>query len=147
MLSVLVSSGELTDAQVIAVCSDIRPYKVGDTVWVTAPGNLRTKMIVVAIEVDYVFVQPLISSGSGSPSALRVSRDRVRALDSIVCTLHQIGQAKIHAATYFPGAKVVPVITRSGGIQPNRAEFVAQFLREKSVSEYAEASQSNASKN
>jgi hypothetical protein len=84
MLSVLVSSGELTDAQVIAVCSDIRPYKVGDTVWVTASGNLRTKMLAVAIEVDYVFVQPLISSGSGSSSALRVSRERVRALDSIV---------------------------------------------------------------
>jgi hypothetical protein len=86
----------------------------------------------------------LVSPVAHTPKRIVVPIERVLAPGSVVCTLHQIKEAKIHAGKYFPGAKVAPVITRSGGIDPPRAKFVADFLRDKTVVEPVEASFSKA---
>ena len=56
--------------------------------------------------------------------------------DALECTLYQIGQAKKLSSSQFPGAKVTKVkAERRGGLAPERADFVANFLRDKTVVE------------
>jgi hypothetical protein len=64
----------------------------------------------------------------------------------VICTQHQVHQAKIHAKEKFPGARVEAVINTHCGIEPPRAEFVANFLRDATVVEPVEASLANAKK-
>ena len=145
MLSVLVSSGELTDAQVASLCSLTHPVKVGDVVIVSGTGAhdgaTRKHMKVAALNLDTASLSPLVGTQA---CPFEVPHAQYRSLHDVMCTSHQIHEAKIHALKTFPGAKVTPVITRTGGIDPVRATFVAGFLRDPTVVEVVEASLSKA---
>lgn len=145
MLSVLVSSGELTDAQVASLCSLTHPVKAGDIVVVSGTGAhdgaTRKHMKVAAINGDTASLSPLDGTQS---CPFEVPHAQYRSLNDVMCTSHQIHEAKVHALKKFPGAKVTPVITRPGGIDPVRATFVAGFLRDPTVVEVVEATLSKA---
>ena len=71
---------------------------------------------------------------------------RVFALDAVRCTQYQISAARTHGTSTFPGAKVAAVLNAHCGIAPDRAEFVAKYLRDSSVVEPVEMSLANATK-
>ena len=66
----------------------------------------------------------------------KVSVEKVVSVDAIQCTIHQIKEARKHAAEHFPGAKYDKgKAVRRGGLAPAEAQEVAEFLRDKSVVE------------
>ena len=148
ILSVLVSSA-LTDKEVISLCSECSPIVAGDTVSVLLHANARRNMIALAVADEGIKVvtiaNALSSQGENSDFEI-VPAKNVRVLGLVTCTLDQIKVAKLHAAVHYPGAKVTSVITRAGGISPERASFVAEFLRDKTVCEASEASLVNSSR-
>ena len=146
MLSVLVTSCDLTESQVISLCSHRNAVAVGDVVLVTGSGGTRTKMKVAAIHGDTTFLHPIESGDGADASPVEVSIAQCRSLNDVQCTSHQIRQAKIHALKKFSGAKFCPVITRTGGIDPVRAKYVAEFLRDPTVVEVVEATVAKARK-
>jgi len=157
MLSILVSNSGLTDRQVVDLCSDeLGPLKIDETVYVSAgKGRVRRAMKVVAVDVEAGTVT-LVPDDSVEPddASAESGDDRspetevfylsdVIAPGAVTCTPYQIQAAKIHTAKYFAGAHVTPTLTRAGGIDPDRASFVAEFLRRKDVVELVEGSLAN----
>ena len=146
MLSVLVSSGELTDAQVMQLCTLRIPVAVGNVVVVSVLGSKLSKMRVEAINGDIASLRPIDASEGGEIRLSEVPIVDCNGPNDVNCTKHQVSEAKIHALRKFPGAKVIPIISRPGGIDPVRAAFVAEFLRDTTVVEVVEASLANSKK-
>jgi len=142
MLSVLVASGMLTEKQIVDVCSTSIPLIVGDTVILKSKGNTRCKMLLVALDEtrSKAIVRPLEQDEEAMATNTEVDSERLFAIGSVICSANQVKAAKLHAAQYFPGARIKPVITRAGGIDPDRAHYVADFLRRKDVVEVVESS-------
>ena len=100
-------------------------------------------MKVAALNEETASLLPL---GSVAATPLEAKLAKCRSLNDVQCTSHQIHEAKLHAAKRFPGAKFTPIITRAGGIEPARASFVAEILRDPTVVETVEASLAKAGK-
>ena len=143
MLSVLVSSGELTDAQVMRLCTQRVPIVVGDVVVVSVLGSNQSKMKVASIDGDNASLLPFDAKEGTEVPLSQAPISDCQGRNDVDCTKYQISAAKVHALRKFPGAKVCPIISRPGGIDPVRAAFVAEFLRDPTVVEVVEASLAN----
>ena len=98
--------------------------------------------VVVAAEAEELGEEAMEEGEGGGETddrgqaTVEVPVAQVRSVDSIVCTMHQIGEARRHALEHFPGAKYTKVKpVRKGGLGPAEAKEVAEFLRDKTVVE------------
>ena len=130
ILSMLVSMQSVKHDTIQRVCSFIPTLKLRDQVYVTRGPNLRTAGMVMALGPSGVtVVSPNLSEG---PELLPLKH--VVRQDAILCTQHQIKAATHHARERFPGAAVLAIeIVRAGNLSPERAEAVANFLRDPTV--------------
>ena len=127
----------------MAAASDIPKLEPGNLVKVTVGPNKRRLGTVERATDGKVVVQ----FQDGGESSFEFPFDKVLHADAIVCTSHEIRQAKYHAREQFPGARVGKVKRLvGGGISPERANFVAQFLRDPTVVEPVEGSLKNSAK-
>ena len=101
-----------------------------DRVFVKRGPNLRTCAVVVSTtDTHVVIVGPTLHEGCETLLLEKVVRH-----DAIECTQHQISAATHHAHERFPGAAVLKEeILRAGNLTPERAEAVANFLRDPTV--------------
>jgi hypothetical protein len=129
ILSLLVSM-RVDHRTIKRVCSFLPTLEAADQVYVKRGPNLRTGAVVVSTtKTHVVVVGPTLSVGCETFPLEHVVRH-----DAIECTQHQISRATHHAAERFPGAAVLKEeIIRAGNLSPERAEAVANFLRDPTV--------------
>jgi hypothetical protein len=104
MLSVLVSSGELTDAQVVRLCTQRVPVVVGDVVVVSVLGSNPSKMKVASIDGDIASLRPFDAKEGTEVPLSKAPITDCQGPNDVDCTKHQISAAKVHALRKFPGA-------------------------------------------
>ena len=127
------------------LCSERTPLVPGMKVFVAQQGSHL---------VTGVFESLVGSSSSSSSNPVAalvtgvgvVDLCRLYSAGDVRCSQHAIRQAKLHAKSKHPGARVEAATNDHCGIDPPRAGFVANFLRDKSVVEVVEASLENAKK-
>ena len=101
----------------LRLCTQRIAIAVGDVVVVSILGSNLLKKRVEAINGDIASLRPIASEG-GEVTLSEVPIANCHGPNDVNCTKHQISAAKVHALRKFPGAKVCPIISCPGGIDP-----------------------------
>jgi hypothetical protein len=138
-LSVAVSVGGVTSNEILKAFSEKPDLEPGDHVYAIIAGNVTRPATVVTVLEEKDMVE---LTGLGLICASKVWK-----IGSVRCPLHQIHEAKLHAKSRYPGAEVPATVNAHWGLEPDRAAFVAIFLRSPTVVEVVEASLANSRQN